>query len=290
MFRPVKIWLSINVPMIGFSILNHKIFNYISTYLPYFLSTPIYFASELTKNIMLIKIMNTNKPLITDRVTPSLTKPSIMINLAMTSLIKTITQNVISAYIITDNRNYFSKDAASDPTEFVYLGMIMMTVFHFFYKSFLFELIFDFYHYSFHRLVHAHPILYRHIHKQHHQYHEPTATTAFYMSAPDLIMTHCIPLFLTVILLSLNQYTSISRLDFMLINTYLSYQEVGGHLGRWMNPTSSFAQFIWIPKWLNIELYTEDHDLHHSQSRYNYSKRFSLWDKLFGTFKKSCRS
>jgi sterol desaturase/sphingolipid hydroxylase (fatty acid hydroxylase superfamily) len=40
-----------------------------------------------------------------------------------------------------------------------------------------------------------------------------------------------------------------------------------------------------LPKWLNIELYCEDHDIHHSVNNCNYSKRFSLWDKVFGTFK-----
>jgi sterol desaturase/sphingolipid hydroxylase (fatty acid hydroxylase superfamily) len=32
-------------------------------------------------------------------------------------------------------------------------------------------------------------------------------------------------------------------------------------------------------------LVTADHDLHHTQSKYNYSKRFILWDRVFGTYK-----
>lgn len=62
--------------------------------------------------------------------------------------------------------------------------------------------------------------------------------------------------------------------------------EISGHIGKRMHPTSSFSQFIWLPKFFNIELYTEDHDLHHSHNNCNYSKRFSLWDKVFGTHKK----
>ena len=50
-----------------------------------------------------------------------------------------------------------------------------------------------------------------------------------------------------------------------------------------MRPTSSFPQCIWLPRLFNIELYTEDHDLHHSRNNCNYSKRFSLWDKIFKT-------
>ena len=33
-----------------------------------------------------------------------------------------------------------------------------------------------------------------------------------------------------------------------------------------------------------MELYVEDHDLHHLKGNCNFSKRFSLWDRVFGTF------
>lgn len=36
----------------------------------------------------------------------------------------------------------------------------------------------------------------------------------------------------------------------------------------------------WLPRLFNFQLKVEeDHDLH-----CNYSKRFTLWDKVFGTF------
>jgi sterol desaturase/sphingolipid hydroxylase (fatty acid hydroxylase superfamily) len=50
-------------------------------------------------------------------------------------------------------------------------------------------------------------------------------------------------------------------------------------------PSGSFSQCVWIPRAFNISLYTEDHTLHHSNNNCNYSKRFSLWDKAFGTYK-----
>jgi sterol desaturase/sphingolipid hydroxylase (fatty acid hydroxylase superfamily) len=286
MLRSIKIWLSINVPIIAYSCINYDNISRLSD--SSILGIPVYYLTELVKNITLINVMNTDKPLISDRTSPSITDQSIMINLGTTSLVKAVVQNYISINLI--NPTQFSTYLISS-TQFP-IHMSILNILHipiillsFLYKSFIFELIFDFFHYWLHRLLHTYPILYRHIHKKHHKYPQPSATTAFYMSVPDLIISHCIPLLLSIYIMSQNQYTIIDKWEFMLINTYLSYQEVGGHLGRWMDPTSSFAQFIWLPKWLGIELYTEDHDLHHSQIVYNYSKRFSLWDKLFGTFK-----
>jgi sterol desaturase/sphingolipid hydroxylase (fatty acid hydroxylase superfamily) len=276
MFRSIKIWLSINMPIIAYSTINYDSISRLSDPLSSILRIPVYYFTELLKNITLINVMNTEKPLISYRISPSITDPSIMINLATTSLVKAVVQNYISINLIIP----------SEVTNMIDLN-IPIIFGCFLYKSFIFEVIFDFFHYWLHRLLHTYPILYRHIHKKHHKYPQPSATTAFYMSIPDLILSHCIPLILSSYIMSQNQYTIINKWEFMLINTYLSYQEVGGHLGRWMDPTSSFAQFVWLPKWLGIELYTENHDLHHSQIIYNYSKRFSLWDKVFGTFKSS---
>ena len=74
-------------------------------------------------------------------------------------------------------------------------------------------------------------------------------------------------------------------MQFNLIITYKLFIEISGHIGKKIYPTSCFSQFMWLPKLLEIELYTEDHDLHHSMNNCNYSKRFSFWDKLFGTYK-----
>jgi sterol desaturase/sphingolipid hydroxylase (fatty acid hydroxylase superfamily) len=73
-------------------------------------------------------------------------------------------------------------------------------------------------------------------------------------------------------------------MSFHILTVYLTYQEIAGHLGKAMYPTSSFAQCIWLPRLLGIQLYTEDHDLHHLRLNCNYSKRFSIWDRLFRTY------
>lgn len=147
-------------------------------------------------------------------------------------------------------------------------------------KSFMFEVIFDLGHYWLHRGAHFFPAIYRTVHKKHHKYHHPRAETSFYLNVSDVVLTYGAPLAMG---LSIVPFT---RFEFCLLTVYLTCQEIGGHLGKQMTPTSSFAQCVWLPRVLQIELYTEDHDLHHSALNCNYSKRFSMWDKIFGTYRR----
>lgn len=189
-------------------------------------------------------------------------------NIALTSVIRS---TIVWSWL------WFYKDNLCETDYYSFVGGVTSFVL----RSFIFEIIFDGVHYTLHRVIHAAPVLYAHIHKKHHHFTHPNAQTTFYMSPSDTLLTHGIPLYAGLTLLPF------SRTEIDILLTYLVYQEVGGHLDRRMAPTSSFAQFIWLPRWLNIELYTEDHDLHHSQLHYNYAKRFALWDKLFGTYKRA---
>lgn len=141
-----------------------------------------------------------------------------------------------------------------------------------------FELTFDFCHYWVHKLSHNVPWLYR-FHKIHHKFKHPCALTTFYMHPVDLILSYSLPFLVATTLLNICQG------EFYLITVYLTYQEIAGHLGKKMYPTSCFAQCIWLPRVLGIELYTEDHALHHAEFKWNYGKRFSLYDRIFKTFK-----
>jgi sterol desaturase/sphingolipid hydroxylase (fatty acid hydroxylase superfamily) len=69
--------------------------------------------------------------------------------------------------------------------------------------------------------------------------------------------------------------------------SYKTFIEISGHSGKKLHPIGSFSQFIWLPRFFNISLYSEDHALHHSSNFCNYSKRFSLWDKQFETYTES---
>lgn len=147
--------------------------------------------------------------------------------------------------------------------------------------SFIFEIIFDFFHYMSHRLLHS-KYLYKYCHKVHHKFKHPTSIIAYYQDPLDLIITNSIP---TTLALSLTKNISCRQFNALLI--YKTFIEISGHCGKFSYPTSSFSQFMWLPKLLQIELYTEDHDLHHSSNNCNYGKRFSIWDKAFNTHKVS---
>lgn len=146
--------------------------------------------------------------------------------------------------------------------------------------SFVSEIIFDFFHYWMHRISHTNKYLYINSHKKHHTYAHPSTIITFYQHPTDLLLTNTLPLVLTNYLFP---YLSFNQFNLFLL--FKSYLEICGHSGYYSKPSSCFAQFMWLPKLLNIELYTEDHDLHHSKNNCNYAKRFSLWDKAFGTYK-----
>lgn len=145
--------------------------------------------------------------------------------------------------------------------------------------SFLFEILFDFFHYSGHRFLH-HPLVYRYFHKIHHRFLHPTSITTYYQDPVDLLITNSLPT-----IFALSMIPRISYLMFHWILIYKNFIEISGHCGKICFPASSFPQFVWFPRLLGIELYTEDHDNHHSLNNCNYAKRFSLWDKVFGTYK-----
>ncbi len=154
--------------------------------------------------------------------------------------------------------------------------------------SFLFEITFDFFHYITHRAEHTFPILYKTFHKTHHMHHHPTFITTYYHNLGDLLFTNSLPLFATLILFRMDFFATylipISRHLFFAIYLAKSYMELCGHSGKDIRKTGSFVQCIWLPRFFGIELYTEDHDRHHQYSNGNFGKRFSLWDRQFGTF------
>lgn len=159
-------------------------------------------------------------------------------------------------------------------------GEIWFDLLYFIPTTFLFELIFDFFHYSAHRLLH-HKYLYKYLHKKHHKFPHPSAITTYYQEPLDLIISNSVPMVASLLL-----FPYISYFQYNLIIVYKEFIEISGHSGKKCT-TSSFPQFIWLPKLFHIELFTEEHDLHHSLNNCNYSKRFSLWDKVFNTYRPS---
>jgi sterol desaturase/sphingolipid hydroxylase (fatty acid hydroxylase superfamily) len=171
-------------------------------------------------------------------------------NVITTTTVETITHIFIRTKVINI---YFSRN--------IYYELI-----YFIPISFLFEVIFDFFHYFTHRLLHN-KYLYKFLHKKHHKFKHPTAITTFYQDPIDLIITNSVPTVLSILMMP-----NLTYLMFHFIIVYKNFIEISGHSGKKMYPISSFSQFIWLPKALNIELYCEDHDNHHSLNNCNYSK------------------
>jgi sterol desaturase/sphingolipid hydroxylase (fatty acid hydroxylase superfamily) len=74
--------------------------------------------------------------------------------------VETITHAVIERMYLFDNTLSFS---------------VCWWWLHFIGVSFLFEVVFDFFHYIGHRALHANPYLYKYIHKKHHTHPHPRA-------------------------------------------------------------------------------------------------------------------
>ena len=148
--------------------------------------------------------------------------------------------------------------------------------------SFPFELLFDLQHYIMHRLLHSRsiPSWLSRLHQYHHHNIKLRPFLAFYQNPIDLVLTNVIPFCLSFYVV--NRFYSITDIMLSLLLTYKVYTEIAGHCGV-KNRTTCFPQCIWLPRFFGIQMYTEDHDLHHKHFKYNFSKRFMLWDIIFDT-------
>lgn len=145
--------------------------------------------------------------------------------------------------------------------------------------SFAFNVLFDFFFYWGHRALH---LSHSPWHKIHHHHIHLKPSIAFYQDPIDILLTITVPFLLAAQIVQ--AVYPLCSFEIALLVTYKIFVELCGHSGHASRPTSSFPQFIWLPKILNMELYSEDHNLHHTKPDCNYSKQFSLWDKVFGTF------
>jgi sterol desaturase/sphingolipid hydroxylase (fatty acid hydroxylase superfamily) len=142
--------------------------------------------------------------------------------------------------------------------------------------SFIFELIFDFFHYWTHRISHSIPLLYRTFHSYHHLHINVSIMTTFEHKLGDLVFTNMLPVLCTTYILQPSQ------LYLCVWMIYKIIEEMYGHIGV-TTRASSFPQCIWLPRMLGIELYSSQHALHHRRPGVNFSKRFIVWDRMFGT-------
>jgi sterol desaturase/sphingolipid hydroxylase (fatty acid hydroxylase superfamily) len=178
--------------------------------------------------------------------------------------VKTIGVNSFSYYLIVNKLCYESQNMSAD-------------IIYFIPKSFIYELIFDFGHYWAHRILHTNPILYRYIHKKHHSNKLINIYTSFDHTVADYLITNTTPLYLTTYIFPMSKYQFTAQF------IYKTFTEISGHSGK-VNASTSFPQLMWFPRFFRIELSNKDHHNHHINPMCNFSKRFSLWDKVFNTY------
>uniref|UniRef100_A0A6S8A6P0 Fatty acid hydroxylase domain-containing protein n=1 Tax=Aplanochytrium stocchinoi TaxID=215587 RepID=A0A6S8A6P0_9STRA len=187
--------------------------------------------------------------------------------------------NPLYSCVDNDVRNLGLNSVSGEASTVVFLAVVMFLVFV--VKSFIVEVVFDFFHYWVHRFFHENKILYRLVHKDHHKFLHPTPMSTFSAHPVETLLSNTIPFFLALSLAPVR----LSQLELHVFLAYKSFVEIAGHAGIETNSTS-FPQGNVIPKILNIEMRTNDHDNHHTRVHQpcNYAKRFTLWDKVFGTY------
>ena len=155
---------------------------------------------------------------------------------------------------------------------------ILYEVVTFIPKTFVFELAFDFCFYWQHYLLHHVPVLYKNIHKVHHQHSTNISTASVYvLHVGDLVLS-------TASILVAASVVPLYEYQYFTWAVYRILGEQAGHVAVY-NSDSCFSQCIWLPRLLDIDRNNADHFQHHALNNCNYSKRFSMWDRVFGTFK-----
>lgn len=155
-----------------------------------------------------------------------------------------------------------------------------ITVITFIPMSFVFEILYDFFYFWVHFSFHLTRCSW---HKDHHEHVDLMPLVAFHHHPLDEILSKIVPFLLTQRIVHV--FYRMSALEIALLATYKVYIEITGHISCSSKRTCSFPQCIWLPRALGIELYADDHAMHHRQTGCNFGKRFTLWDRVFETYR-----
>ena len=250
--KSLYIFFIINTTVFSASYLQYNIYLYFQY------NIFIIYLTILLKSITILYTLQTitrKRPYILKE-TSQRSEPFVLQNFLLTTAMET------TSYIVASS---FTLPNASMQKEIIYFIPL----------SFAYELIFDFFHYWNHRAMH-YPFFYKYIHSPHHEEYLINAYTTYNHTLSDLFITNFLPILASSIILPVSQYTLTT------VFWYKAIIEVSGHTGK--DTSSSFIQCIYLPKILGIPLYSRNHNKHHIQPKVNFSKRFSLWDKVFNTF------
>mmetsp|Transcript_97013 Transcript_97013/g.118800 ORF Transcript_97013/g.118800 Transcript_97013/m.118800 type:complete len:351 (+) Transcript_97013:37-1089(+) len=162
---------------------------------------------------------------------------------------------------------------------------IFVKLFMFIIQMFCWEIWFDFGHYWGHRFGHYCKTLYDFGHSKHHENVSPDAFDGLNITFDDALLTNWIPhmfsLFMTTCIFFPNRPFSLYEMH--LLSSYKTFVEVTGHVGVDFKG-HSFPIFPPLSYYTGIDIGTAAyHSLHHRYYTVNYSKRFTLWDRVFHT-------
>lgn len=125
-----------------------------------------------------------------------------------------------------------------------------------------------------HYLLHT-PWLYKHIHKQHHVYRQPTGVTAVLSNPIEAIITQFGIWFVPILLKNTHIFT------LCLWIAIRAYQSILAHSGY---DFPYISTQYWLPELMPGVL---AHDYHHQHGKWSYGSFFSVWDRIMGTHRVS---
>lgn len=146
--------------------------------------------------------------------------------------------------------------------------------FYFFGSIFLMAFLHDTYFYFTHRLMHR-PVLFKIMHRVHHDSRLPTAFAAFSFHPWESVVE-------AIILPALVLVIPIHYAAFLIFLMIMTVLGVVNHLGYELFP-SNFRKGK-ITRWL---ISATHHQMHHKLVRVNYGLYFTFWDRLLKTHEKT---
>lgn len=185
---------------------------------------------------------------------PDLERHEILLG-SFSLLIGSTLSSIISCYIMNGGSTYIYYNIADYGWMWYFLSWPV---------TFIYQ---DYLTYWHHRMYH-HPMLYKHFHKLHHKYKQPTAFSVTAIHPFEFIHMQAVlvsPMFLFPV-----HWTA-----FVTILMYLYYHGIVDHSGI------NFKAYWWQP-WQPDCIF---HDNHHQYFHVNFGFNCALWDKIHGTYR-----
>jgi sterol desaturase/sphingolipid hydroxylase (fatty acid hydroxylase superfamily) len=146
------------------------------------------------------------------------------------------------------------------------------TVMKFLRNFAFFRVIVDCVFYTGHRFLHENKWAYDNIHRRHHEHYTTNLRTNYHFSAPDLFIESAFPIICAIGVLRGLFGVAFSRFEVHLFMTYISWHEIGTHLGKPLPTISMYPPLsILYTAFTDVEKNSiEFHEVHHNRRHCNY--------------------